>query len=213
MAKQDQHDNTQDASQEIATVVDENSLANLGTEDRLSALMGGNVAVGGSTSKVVEKAQMVGVPHIIEKVTYRAGSGEWSPGIRFDYITFQAIILTEDYLAQLGVNPANFSGVKPGEAVIYNDGSTGLARQMTSRLHKAKVITVDETQGALTEKGAKGKSAYDQPREMWEKGDTAATEGITFGIADNAPPVLLPNGLRGSEYDGPNGKAVTYYEG
>ena len=191
------------------TQYDENSLARLsaGAAKFAAAAQSGNVVSAPSSGggDVVERSTLLGVPFMVTKVTFREGKGEFSPGIRNDYISFEAVIPPENVLAQMRKRP-DLGPYAPEEEIVFNDGTTGLYRQMVMWLHQNGYIKVDETQGELTDRGKRGTSAFDQPREIWEEGEEAASEGIEVAM-------FAQRGLRVSRYEGPNGPAETYYFG
>ena len=113
----------------------------------------------------------------------------------------QAVI---DKLAGNGrVNTALMS-VEPGESVVFNDGSTGIYRQVTAYLHAVGAIAVSPDHGFLNTVGKGGTSAFDQPRSVWASGADQATDGIDIRL-------LAKRGLRFSDYSNEFGDAETFY--
>jgi hypothetical protein len=205
-AKHDQ----EDTSTEVVEVnYDAQSLASLssGAAKFAAALERGNVTAAPSSGggDVVERDTLIGVPFMVTKVTYRDGKGEFAPGTRNDYISFEGVIPPRAVLDQMKKIP-DLGPYAPEEEIVFNDGTTGLYRQMTMWLHQNGYIKVDETTGELSDRGKRGTSAFDQPREMWEEGETAGSEGIDVAM-------FAQRGLRVSRYEGPNGPAETYYFG
>lgn len=99
-----------------------------------------------------EKLALCGVPHVITKVTYHADE-KFPKG----YITCHGVIGPEELLQEAvkrgWVGVSTQGGFTPyatreqlvwtaGEAIKYNDGSTGIRRQVTGMLHNLGVIDV-----------------------------------------------------------------------
>jgi hypothetical protein len=151
--------------------------------------------------------KLMGVPMMLIRASYRDGIGEFSTGVRNDYVSVEAVVAPQDVIDKLAgngrVNTALMS-VEPGESVVFNDGSTGIYRQITAYLHAVGAIAVSPRHGALSTVGKGGTSAFDQPRSVWLAGAEQATEGIDIRL-------LAKRGLRFSDYSNEFGDAETFY--
>jgi hypothetical protein len=155
------------------------------------------------------KAALIGVPFACIGVTYRDGISEGDVR-RVNYVSVELITADAKTLAdrvQRGSIPTPVT-VGPEEMLVINDGSTGIARQVTEILHRAGIINV----GPITEEtgGEMGQSPYDRYRADWVSGQDVAEQGIR-----GYPLFMAPRGLRVSEYEipGTKKKAQTYYLG
>jgi hypothetical protein len=150
--------------------------------------------------------KLIGVPLVIYRVTYREGFQRKGIAWKDDYVSCEAVIAPQNVLqerARKGRLTLADVSVDPGEHIGFNDGSTGIYREITNYLNARGFISLPTP---LIEKGEKGDSSYDLPRSQWLTGADAATAGI---------PVRLhcPRGLRYSEYKNdyaPDGAKTSY---
>ena len=120
---------------------------------------------------LTDKASLIELPHIITTVAFRKGTKD-KDGIQHDYVSCEYTSITDH----------------PIEGV-YNDGSTGIRRQIVSY---------------LAYKGVIGKEYQETPdAPIWVNDDVADPEFVIRFIA--------PRGLRVSEYEGDFGEAKTFY--
>lgn len=118
-------------------------------------------------------------------------------------------------------NPSTMNDLKvaPNERIVFNDGSTGIRRQITQLLHNAGFIQVVATPH-LDEKDP----ILDTPWDEWvSMGAQRTMIGADLEAPyicrtnDGANPLTIraPRGLRVSPYDNPDGAgtAETYYLG
>jgi hypothetical protein len=126
---------------------------------------------------LVDKSSMIGIPHVITTVVFRKGPKD-KEGVQRDYVSCEFTTVT----------------ASPIEAV-YNDGSTGIRRQIVAY---------------LAEKGIIAKGYKTEPDvAIWVQPNDKAEKDPEFGIR-----FLAPRGLRVSTYDSefaPDGQASTYY--
>lgn len=156
------------------------------------------------TDEALDK--LMKVPFVIVNVTYRDGIKRQGSDYRDDYVSCEAVVAPEAELTKkvrMGrLNLADIS-VEPGEHIVFNDGSTGIYRQITQYLHLKGFITLPEP---VTDKGGKGESSYDLPRSQWVSGAEAAGDGLSIRL-------YCPRGLRFSEYENdyaPDGAKTRY---
>lgn len=130
---------------------------------------------------------LVGVPFSVLTITFREGD------IKVDKEDERA----RDYVSlEILVHPA-YAHKFNRKYVVFNDGSTGIYRQIVKFLAARGDISLDES---LPESGDAHTTRYD----------------VSFSDGPDEPAVFVgklkaPEGLRKSEYDGPTGKAVTWY--
>ena len=98
--------------------------------------------------------------------------------------------------------------------VVFNDGSTGIYRQVVAYLAGKEIIRLPEP---ITPEGSYGQSSYDLPPREW-----AAIRGGTVSQPDDDPNwvnaefnvrIKCPRGLRVSDYTNdynPNGSRTRY---
>ena len=126
---------------------------------------------------LTDKASLIGLPHVITSVSFRKGALD-KDRTQHDYVSCEYTTVT----------------AVPIEGV-YNDGSTGVRRQIVAYLADKGIIP------------AAYKETPDAP--IWSQPQDEAEKDPEFGIK-----FLAPRGLRVSEYDSefaPDGKATTYY--
>lgn len=160
--------------------------------------------------RLIEKDQLINVPHGIVTVTYR--EGYLAEGIQGDYVSCESVVASQDVLDLPQVRhtlPAELT-VWPNQSVIYNDGGTGIRRTLTQLFHESGLIDVG---GDMNDE-----RRFDRPFTMWDKGSDLAQKGITASDFD-AEGFLYAAlmGLRRSDYPIPEqygkGDATTWYFG
>lgn len=164
-----------------------------------------------------DKMELVGVPFVITKVTYREGAykdkGEVIPT---DYVSVELVTAPEAYFnARVPRNRRRFQefglplvpAVEPEEEIVINDSSTGIKRQIAWYLHSSGRITIAEdlSRTDSTLAGASGQSVYDLDPAQWAKGGSLGREGIEVRL-------LCKRGLRFSRYENDYvPEATTFY--
>lgn len=152
--------------------------------------------------------KLINVPMLITRVIYRDGIQRHGIHYRNDYVSCEAVVAPAEVLqkkATRGRLDMNLISVEPGESIVFNDGSTGIYRQITAYLEMKGLIKLPDP---LVESGPMGDCSYDLPRSQWKSGADAATAGIILN-----PPLLCPRGLRYSEYSNdyaPDGAKTRY---
>lgn len=147
--------------------------------------------------------KLIGVPFVITRVQFREGVQRPKTPYRDDYVSCEAVVAPQDVLAQRakrGRLDLDEISVDPGEHIIFNDGSTGIYRQIVQYLSTKGLIQLPEGPDV----GGKGESRFDLPRSQWIEGD----EQDGFNIR-----LLCPRGLRYSEYTNdfnPDGSKTRY---
>lgn len=157
--------------------------------------------------RLVEKDDLLNVPHIIIGITYRQGfpTPGGKPG---DYVSIEAVVADKDTLMTPPIrNALDLENLKVygNEPVVYNDGSTGVRRQLTEQLHGMGIIDVGNPR--------KDENPFDRPFQEWASGGDLAESGI---VADqNGVPFRYAalRGLRRSDYEWQGQPAHTHYIG
>jgi len=155
----------------------------------------------------VDKADLEGVPHVIIGVTYREGYTR-PDGTRGDYISVEAVVADKATLESSPIRhmlPRELA-VWGNESVVYNDGGTGIRRELTSLFHSIGLIDV----GAPS---TKKENPFDRPYQEWVNGSDVAATGITEDLEHNPFRFIAARGLRRSDYESPFGPATTFYIG
>lgn len=138
--------------------------------------------------------KLIGVPFLITRVVWRPGVQRQGVPYRDDYVSCEAVVAPREILAERAhrgrLNLDDIS-VDPDEHIVFNDGSTGIYRQIVAYCATKRYIIVPEL---LPDEGGKGESRLDLPRSEWTAGQESATDGINIRLK-------CPRGLRYSEYD------------
>jgi hypothetical protein len=129
---------------------------------------------------------LTGVPIIIENITIRLGDvippGHKTPR---NYVSVEALIHPD------------YQSLFKRPRVVFNDGSTGIYRQLIKYLEGKGYVKCDES---LPEEGEANATRYDVPFVA------DAAQPLSFEVR-----LFAPEGLRKSEYTGPAGDATTWY--
>lgn len=160
---------------------------------------------------VDNKDLLMGVPFIIVGVTFQMPvADKGRPSGERDYVSCRAVIGNDEALAEAeerGWIPGKLA-FKPEERILFNDGSTGIRRDIVKILHSAGLIDV----GHEDDPGR-----FDLPWTQWKSFSQSAAQG------ENVVPEFVSNhrgnlftikarrGVRKSEYSNEYGDAVTYY--
>lgn len=163
-----------------------------------------------------DKAVLIGVPHVITRATFRpitlGRDGEPQRG----FVSLECKIADIKTL-EMAVNRSWIPGVDnlsalsfiPEENIVYNDGSTGIRRQIVQMLTHFELIEP----GVISEK-----SDFDRPWTEWDSfasysmqsdGNTPPVQVTIPDFPDLRVPIV--HGLRASEYDAFGQAATTYY--
>lgn len=149
--------------------------------------------------------KLIGVPFVITRAVFRDGVQRAGSPYRDDYVSCEAVVAPQEVLAQRarrGRLDLDEISVDPGEHIVFNDGSTGIYRQIVQYLEAKGMIVLP----AGPDVGGKGESRFDLPRSQWDEGDEQATSGFNIRLH-------CPRGLRYSEYTNdynPDGSKTRY---
>lgn len=149
---------------------------------------------------------LAGVPFLVKSVTYR----QQGP---LTYLSAECIIGPADMLARRRVDTSNLP-FEPGDTVVFNDGGTGIYRQITHYLHMREYLSIPEP---VIPGGMSGQSTYDLPLAQWGNSGWSANAGRIMYGPDGEPTytaevrLLAKRGISISEYDWSGGRAKTRY--
>lgn len=153
---------------------------------------------------------LVGVPFMIYSLTFRPGIRKAGIDYMPAYVSCESVIAPEHVLKRRRVNMADLP-FEPESQVIFNDGSTGIYRQIVAYLAgSGRIILPDGN-----ENGGYGESIYDLPPSEWEGVNAGEILFDQDGFAHYRINVRLtcPRGVRLSEYQNdynPNGSKTRY---
>jgi hypothetical protein len=163
--------------------------------------------------RLVDKDDLLGVPHIIISVTYREGFPR--AGVKGDYVSVEAVVGHAELLGSAPVMASIRSQksditsvldlpVFPNEAVVYNDGSTGVRRQITEHLTDKGMIDPGPKVEMLP-------SRFDRQIQKWAKGSDLLDNRIAAYPDGSGFAYIATRGLRRSDYKYETQDASTWY--
>lgn len=159
------------------------------------------------------------VPFVITHVAFRKGDitpkGADEPNA---YVSITATIADEPTLLKLHkFKRINLDELMfmPEEAIVFNDGSTGVKRQITEFLHQTQYIRVADDKSMKIGGGA-GESSFDLPPHKWNEvyAGQLQFDPDGFGLYETklTKPIHCRRGLRSSEYANQyTNEGVTWY--
>jgi len=129
---------------------------------------------------------LIGVPFLVKTVTFREGDIT-PPGAKAprDYVSCE-VLIRPDHAQKFN-----------RRYVVFNDGSTGIYRQIVAALAVRGLVNVPDD---LPESGDANTTRYDVSFT------TGPDDAESFDVK-----LLCPEGLRKSEYKSPTGDSVTWY--
>lgn len=153
--------------------------------------------------RLVDKDELIGIPHVVIAVTYR--EGYLRDKVQGDYVSIEAVVADAETLnsSQVRKMAGDAISVYPNEAVVYNDGGTGIRRKFTEDFHNMGLINVG---GKLDDE-----RRFDRPYSQWSNGAGLAQSGIVADRDGQKYRMISLRGLRRSDYESPFGPATTFY--
>ena len=154
-----------------------------------------------------------GVPFLIVGATFRPGITT-QEGRAMAYVSLECRIGPAEVIGRRGLD-VNALPFAPDSHVVFNDGSTGVYRQIVSALEGLKYITLGEN--GSRENAPKGQSVFDQPPAEWEDISVGELSYDEEGRGIYRAPLRIraPRGLRLSDYENeftaPGSQATTRY--
>lgn len=157
--------------------------------------------------RLITKDELIGVPHVVTRVTYRPGYMDPQTKRPGDYASCEAVVADTEVLEAIPIrsqlpSPLTVFGNEP---VIYNDGSTGIRRALTQLFHDHGIIDVGPEH--------KDENRFDRPYQQWKDGGDLAEMGIEADFHGNKFRYVATRGLRVSEYENEYGPGRTFYFG
>jgi hypothetical protein len=151
-------------------------------------------------------AELAGVPFVITGIALRPGDFA-NPATKEKgyYVSMEIVTGDEAEFAKARKRKRipEDSSVDPGERLVFNDGSTGIYRQIVGLMEGLGWIKLPDG----PEGGPRGESRLDTPVSEWEFADPAATGVEVRFDADGQPVVIAPvrvhceRGIRVSQYE------------
>lgn len=169
---------------------------------------------------LVAKDDLIGIPHIITRVTY------WTPTAIGDFVSLEAVVADDDTMNYAirrgwvpGVTERSQIPLRANEHIVYNDGSTGIRRQITEMLDSFGMIVIgDKGPAPYTVDKKVYNSRFDLPWSEWDSFEGSRVHGdhvvpsIGTNHAGNALAILVGSGLTVSEYSNEfSDNARTFY--
>jgi hypothetical protein len=191
----------------------ENGLYDPDLDFRKLLAEGGGEAFWSQGFRLVSKEDLLGVPFVIISATYREGFPR--AGVKGDYVSIEAVVADADILSskpvmthiaheQPGVSTMSDLSVFPNEAIIFNDGSTGVRRQVTEKLAGAGIFDPGPDGPDVLDR-------HDRQIQKWKKGADLIGERNVALVNGEPFRYVCRRGLRKSEYENEFGQAVTFY--
>lgn len=179
---------------------------------------------------LTDKASLLGVPMVITQIAYRYSElpdpANSKLIISGDYVSVTARLGNLDWFTKAIEagripNVSDLSGLpkglEPEALVVFNDGSTGIRRQLTGLLHHAGIINVGgdftkDKNGIFDRKFFEW--TYCDPTQTSPSSDDAMqVPTIVRGKSSKPLVIYALKGLRASEYAYGSQMATTYYLG
>jgi hypothetical protein len=167
-----------------------------------------DLTTGAVTTKgadLLEAADLVGVPFVITSVTLRPGDfANPKTGEKGHYVSLELVTGDEAAFAKARKRKriTDACAIDPGERLIFNDGSTGIYRQIVGLMEGLGWITLPKG----PEGGTRGESRMDTPVANW--GYTEGNTGVEVRFGNDGRPVVTApvrvyceRGIRISEYE------------
>jgi hypothetical protein len=158
--------------------------------------------------------QLIGVPMCLIMATFRKGDiTNVKTGEKGFYVSLDTIIAPQaeiDKAYKRGrITAENMDMLSPGEHLVFNEGGTGVYRQIVAYLEATGRIKITSD---LPTEGAFGESRHDISPAEWDVDESAEFKrgddgqlAVAFSIR-----LLCPRGLRASDYENeytPSGKS------
>lgn len=157
-------------------------------------------------------AQLVGVPFCLVAVTFRPGLTNAKTGELMFYASLDAIVapieIIRRRLPRIPEENQEYALDMAGEHVVFNEGGTGVYRQVIAYLESQGRIKITSE---LPREGRSGESRFDLSPAGWEVDESAELK-----LSDTGEPtlafavrLLCPRGLRSSDYENEYSKEAT----
>lgn len=172
---------------------------------------------------LTDKEQLVGVPFVIVEASYRYVENTKDDGTTQsgDYVSVVGRVASDIAMkaAKTRAEKAKqfFPTIEPESYIVFNDGSTGIRRQLTGLFHQARLIDVGERTTAPEDQrnGLYDRKFYDWASALGEP--TVTKDGEmrppTINIGKSGKPLIIKvlKGLRYSSYSYEGTPTGTFY--
>lgn len=152
-----------------------------------------------------------GVPFLVVGATFRPGIVT-PDGRSMAYVSVEALVAPANLIRSRGIDPESLP-FRPESHIVFNDGSTGVYRQVTNALEGIGYIKLGEA--GERSNARKGESTFDQPPAEWADVRFGEIRFDEEGRGIYYAPIRIraPRGLRLSTYDNPygTGKSTSRY--
>lgn len=168
------------------------------------------------SASLEDKLPLLGVPMLITRVTYRPKGAMQERG----YVSVEAIIADAKRIGDAirrgwipNVQDMSDFPYEPEEKIVFNDGSTGIRRQLTAILHIQEYLNI----GAYEPHAGQGVDpAFDRDWSNWQSFSDTTTQKVGGDVIDIpdfelVPGIFARRGLRVSQYDMDGTAAETFY--
>lgn len=156
----------------------------------------GHTLIGGKESEETLES-LTGVPFLIERVTFRRGdisiAPKGQPAVYRDYVSVECLI-RPDYARKFKRN-----------RVVFNDGSTGIYRQIVKYLSAKDIVTLPDDR---PEEGPANATRYDVSFSEYRIGPNGEE---AWSSPATEVRLFCPEGVRKSPYTNEYGEAETWY--
>jgi hypothetical protein len=154
---------------------------------------------------LLEAADLTGVPFVITGITIRPGDiADPVSKEKGNYVSLELVTGDEKAFAKAVKRKRipDTCDIEPGERLVFNDGSTGIRRQIVGLMENLGWIILPEG----PEGGKRGESRLDTPPEQWEFAEGNTGVQVRFDVDGRAVVtaplrVLCERGIRVSEYE------------
>lgn len=165
-----------------------------------------------------DKMTLVGVPMVITRVTYRPKAAKTERG----FVSVEAVIGDVPHIEQAirrgwipNVERVDQFPFTPEELIVFNDGSTGIRRQLTILLQSAGLLDIGDRPDGDNSAFDRDWSAWNAYRSGTMQNVGADSEGnpVKIEVPDFTDlRIFAPRGLRVSSYTADGiGDATTFY--
>lgn len=180
------------------------------TQSLFADLIADTTAIIDTASLEKDKMTLVGVPMVITRVTYRPKAALVERG----FVSVEAVVGDEEHVTNAirrgwipTVETVDQFPFAYEEKIVFNDGSTGIRRQLTAILHAQGYINVGEFVD---------NSTFDIDWSEWESFNSVTTQKVGDEMIEipDFPDlrIFARRGLRVSEYTADGiGDATTFY--
>jgi hypothetical protein len=168
------------------------------------------------SEELTPKEMLLGIPFVITELAYRYveqrdETDPKAPVVSSDYVSVTGRVASAKVMAEARERSIKaksfFPEIEPESLIVFNDGSTGIRRQITGLLHLKGLINIGNRNGEV------GNAVFDRKFFNWEsheEGPDGELSPPLFNIAARGGIQVL-KGLRMSGYEYGGRPVITYY--